>query len=224
MFEAEIEMEKRSAFLPLLLMVCLVAGIVGMVTYVVFQVRSKTPLTAQQASGIVAAALQGPGPAVIHFHTGLVKPNVDEQPGDSRYRLLEKAGIVKSAKAARGAEMISLTPAGERLMQPIPGFKTWKEPNGLFSYQVPLAERQLVSITAITMSGVNNATVEYTWKWLPNQMGNVFDAGGSLVKSFNLWDRQSLIDKYEADFYRGNPTKSTLAFARTDRGWKISAQ
>ena len=26
MFEAEIEMEKRSAFLPLLLMVCLVAG------------------------------------------------------------------------------------------------------------------------------------------------------------------------------------------------------
>ena len=74
------------------------------------------------------------------------------------------------------------------------------------------------------MSGVNNATVEYKWKWLPNQMGDVFDAGGSLVKSFNLWDRQSLIDKYEADFYRGNPTKSTLAFARTDRGWKISAQ
>ena len=101
-----------------------------MVTYVVFQVRAKTPLTAQQASGIVAAALQGPGPAVIHFHTGLVKPNVDEQPGDSRYRLLEKAGIVKSAKAARGAEMISLTPAGERLMSRLPGFKTWKEPNG----------------------------------------------------------------------------------------------
>ena len=55
-------------------------------------------------------------------------------------------------------------------------------------------------------------------------MGDLFDAGGSLVKSFDLWDRQTLIDRYEADFHHGNPTKSTLAFARTDRGWKILAQ
>ncbi len=224
MFEAEVEMEKRSAFLPLLLMVCLVAGILGMVTYVVFQVRSKTPLTAQEASPTVAAALQGPGPAVIHFHTGLVKPSVIEQPEDSHYRLLQKAGILKLAKAARGAEMVSLTPAGERLTTTIPGVKKSKEIDGTVAYQVPLAERQLVSVNDITMIGVNNATVEYTWKWVPNQMGDVFDAGGPLVKSFNLWDRQTLIDKFEADFYRGSPTKSTLAFARTDRGWRISAQ
>jgi hypothetical protein len=224
MFEAEIEMERRSAFLPVLLMVCLIAGIVGMVAYVVFQVRAKTPLNAQEASGIVAAALEGPGPAIIHFRTGLVKPGVNEQPGDSRYRLLEKAGVLKSAKAARGKEMISLTPAGERLVTVIPGSKKWKETDGTWSYQVPLAQRQLVSIADITMMGVNNATVAFTWKWVPNQMGDLFDAGGSLVKSFNLWDRQTLIDKYEADFYHGDPTKSTLAFARTDRGWKISAQ
>ncbi|HXR16589.1 MAG TPA: hypothetical protein VN777_10365 [Terriglobales bacterium] len=224
MFEAELEMEKRSAFLPLLLMVCLVAGIVGMVTYVVFQVRAKTPLSAQQASGIVASALEGPGPAIIHFRTGLVKPSPDEQPADSRYRLLEKAGIVKSAKEAHGAELISLTPVGEHLLATLPGSKKWRETDGTFSYQVPLAQRQLVGISDITMIGVNNATVEYTWKWIPNQMGDVFDAGGSLVKSFNIWDRQTLIDKYEADFYHGNPTKSMLAFVRTDRGWKISAQ
>jgi hypothetical protein len=52
----------------------------------------------------------------------------------------------------------------------------------------------------------------------------VFDAGGSLVKGFNIWDRQNLINKFEADFYHGNPTKSTLTLARTDHGWKISAE
>ena len=61
MFEAEVEMERRSSILPLLLMMCLVAGIVGLATYVLFQVRGKTPLRAQDASGIVTAALQGPG-------------------------------------------------------------------------------------------------------------------------------------------------------------------
>ncbi|HWY57676.1 MAG TPA: hypothetical protein VNZ03_24665 [Terriglobales bacterium] len=224
MFEAEVEMERRSSFLPMLLLVCLVAAIAGMVTYVVFQVRAKTPLSAQEANGIVAAALQGPGPAIIHFRSGLVVSSVAEKPGDPNYRLLEKAGIVKLAKAPHGAELISVTPGGERLVTAIPGFKKWKEADGTFTYQVPLAQRQLVNVTAVNMIGVNNATVEYTWKWVPNQMGDLFDAGGPQVKGFNLWDRQTLINKYEADFYHGNPTKSTLALARTDRGWNISTQ
>jgi hypothetical protein len=224
MFEAEVEMEKRSSFLPMLALVCLIAAIGGMVAYVVIQVRSKTPLSAQEASGIVAATLQGPGPATIHFHTGLVMPSVIEKPGDPHYRLMEKAGLVKLAKAARGGEMIALTPAGERLMTTLPGFKKWKETDGTFSYQVPLAQRQLVSIADITMNGVDNATVAYTWKWVPNQLGEVFDAGGPLVKSFNLWERQTLINKYKAAFYHGSPTKSTLALARTDRGWRISTE
>jgi hypothetical protein len=224
MFEAEVEMERRSSFLPMLLLVCLVAAIAGMVTYVVFQVRSKTPLSAQEANGIVAAALQGPGPAVIHFRSGLVVSSVAEKPGDPNYRLLEKAGIVKLAKAPHAAELISVTPGGERLVTTIPGFKKWKEADGTFTYQVPLAQRQLVNIAGITTIGVNNATVEYTWKWMPNQMGDLFDAGGPLVKGFNLWDRQTLINKYESDFYHASPTKSTLALARTDQGWKISTQ
>jgi hypothetical protein len=224
MFEAEVEMERRSSFLPMLLLVCLVAAIAGMVTYVVFQVRSKTPLSAQEANGIVAAALQGPGAAVIHFRSGLMVSSVAEKPGDPNYRLLEKAGIVKLAKAPHGAELISVTPGGERLVTTIPGFKKWKEADGTFTYQVPLAQRQLVNIAGITTTGVNNASVEYTWKWVPNQMGDLFDAGGPLVKGFNLWDRQTLINKYEADFYHAVPTKSTLALARTDQGWKISTQ
>jgi hypothetical protein len=131
---------------------------------------------------------------------------------------------LKVAKAARGGEMVTLTPGGERLVGGLPGFKKWKETDGTFCYQVPLAQRRLVSISDVTMSGVNNAIVEYTWKWVPNQMGDLFDAGGPLVKSFNLWERQTLINKYEADFYHGSPTKSTLALVRSDQGWRISAQ
>jgi hypothetical protein len=224
MFEAEVAMERRSSFLPMLLLVCLVAAIGGMVAYVVLQVRAKTPLSAQQANGIVTATLQGPGPAVIHFRSGLVVSSVAEKPGDPNYRLLEKAGIVKLAKAPRGAEFISVTPGGERLVSAIPGFKKWKEADGTFTYQVPLAQRQLVNVSAINMTGVNNAVIDYTWKWVPNQMGDLFDAGGPLVKGFNLWDRQTLINKYEADFYHAIPTKSTLALARTDQGWKIATQ
>jgi hypothetical protein len=224
MFEAEVEMERRSSFLPMLLMVCLVAAILGMVTYVAFQVRTRTPLNAQEATRVVETVLQGPGAAVLHFRSGLVVSSVAEKPGDPNYRLLEKVGIVKLAKAPHGAELISVTPAGERLVSAIPGFKKWKEADGTFTYQVPLAQRQLVSIADIKMTAVNNATVQYTWKWVPNQMGDLFDAGGPTVKSFNLWDRQTLINKYEADFYHGSPSKSTLTLARADQGWKISAE
>jgi len=224
MFEAEVEMERRSSFLPLLLMICLVAAIVGLATYVLFQVRAKTPLSAQEASGLVAATLQGPGPAIIHFRTGLVKASDEVKPEDPNYRLLEKAGIVKLAKAPRGAVQVSITPEGERLLSAIEGFQKSKEPDGTFSYQAPLAERQFVSIAGVTMIGVNGATVDYNWKWVPNPLGEVFDAGGPLVKSFNLWERQTLINKYEVDFYNGSPAKSTLALVRADHGWKIPAR
>jgi hypothetical protein len=222
MFEAEVEMEKRSSFVPLLLMLCLLALIVGTVAYVLFQVRGKTPLSAQEASGIVTAALQGPGPAIIHFRTGLVRN--DEKLPDPNYRLLEKAGIVKLGKAAQGSVLVSLTPEGERLLTGIPGCTKSKEADGTFSYRAPLAQRQFVSIAGVNMNGADNAIVEYNWKWLPNQLGDVFDAGGPLVKSFNFWERQTLINKYEVDFYHGNPTKSTLALARNNREWKIPAR
>ncbi len=222
MFEAEIEMEKRSSFMPLLLMLCLVAGIVGLATYVILQVRGKTPLSAQEANGIVTAALQGPGPAIIHFRTGVVKN--DEKLPDPNYRLLEKARIVKLAKAAPGSVLVSLTPEGERLLTGIPGCKKSKEADGTFSYQAPLAQRQFVSIAGVSMNGTDNAIVEYNWKWVPNQLGEVFDAGGPLVKSFNMWERQTLINKYAVGFYHGDPTKSTLALARNGRGWKIPAR
>ncbi len=224
MFEAEVEMERRSSFLPLLLMMCLLAAIVGLGAYVLLQVRGTTPLSAEEASGIVTATLQGPGPAIIHFRTGLVKPTAEEKPEDPNYRLLEKAGIVKLAKAPHGAVQVSLTPAGERLLTALPGFKKEKEADGTFSYKAPLAQRQFLSVAGVNMIGPSSATVDYNWKWVPNELGNVFDAGGSLAKSFNTWDRQTLINKYEVDFYNGSPTRSTLALVKNGREWKAAGR
>jgi len=44
------------------------------------------------------------------------------------------------------------------------------------------------------------------------------------VKSFNLWERQTLINEYEVDFYNAGPAKSTLALARNGKTWKLAAQ
>jgi len=224
MFEAEVEMERRSSFLPLLLMFCLVAAIAGLVGYVILQVREKTPLTAQQANAVATAAIQAHGPTVIHFRTGLVKSSDDEKPGDPNYRLLEKAGIVKLAKAPKDAVQVTITPQGEELLASLQGVKKANEADGTVLYQAPIAQRQLVAIAGIEMVGVNGATVDYTWKWLPNRLGDVFDAAGPLVKGFNMWERQTLINKYQADFYHGDPTKSTVAVTRNGREWKLPGQ
>ncbi|MFZ0687098.1 MAG: hypothetical protein WAM89_16265 [Terriglobales bacterium] len=224
MFEAELEMEKRSSVLPLLLMMCLVVAIVGLIGYVVLQARAQTPLSAQEATPIVAAAVHGPGSAVIHFRTGVVKPSDDEKPGDVNYRLLEKAGLVKLAKGAKDSVAVSITPEGEKLIGGLAGVEKSKEADGTFLYKVPLAERQFVSVAGVNMIGPNSATVEYNWKWTPNQLGNVFDAGGTLVKGFNMWERQTLINKYEVDFYNAGPTRSTVALLRNGKEWKTTGQ
>jgi hypothetical protein len=222
-FEAEVKMEKQSSVLPLLLLLSLMAAVLGVVAYVVLEIRARQPLSTREAGSVVESILKAQGPAVIHFHGGLVMPSVDEKPRDPHYRLLEKIGVVKTAKTAGGGTMVTLTPAGERLAS-IPGFKKWKNADKTISYAIPLAERQLVEISNITMTGVNDASVQYAWKWVPNQLGNDFDAAGTLVKSFNTWDRATLIEKYGADFYHGDPTRASINLVRTDKGWKIATE
>ena len=52
----------------------------------------------------------------------------------------------------------------------------------------------------------------------------MFDAAGGQVKVFNTWDRATLIEKYGADFYHGDPTRATVNLVRTDKGWKIATE
>jgi hypothetical protein len=55
-------------------------------------------------------------------------------------------------------------------------------------------------------------------------MGDLLDASGPLVKGFNTWDRGTLIDKYNAKFYHGTPTKAVMAFSMGDKGWRIATE
>ncbi|HVO63527.1 MAG TPA: hypothetical protein VMT53_21565 [Terriglobales bacterium] len=217
MFEQEVELEKReSSVVPLLLIVAMIILIVGTAGYFVWQNRQV--LSTADAGNAISTVLRDQGPATVRFHVGMVKPSVAEKPEDPHYRLLEKAGIVKLGKSKDRVYPVALTMDGEKLLAQIPDVSKTKEKDGTDVYVVPLAERRLVEVSKVTMNSPTRATVVYSWKWEPNRLGNLFDASGSLVKSFNTWDRATLIDKYGVDFYHGDPTKVQIVLSKPDRG------
>ena len=223
MFEQELEMEKRNSAVPLLLIVSLILAIVGVAGYFVLQ--SRKVLTNQEAAEVAASVLKLQGPATVRFHTGIIKSSVADKPHDPHYRLLEKAGLVRIGKDTgpyKTTTPIEMTDQGKRLLEEIPGVIKGSEKDGTQIYTVPLAERKLIAVTKVNMVNPTQALVDITWKWEPNKLGNLFDASGSMVKQFNTWDRATLIQKYGADFYHGDPTKVTLSMIKGDNGWKIA--
>ena len=222
MFEQELEMEEREASaIPLLLIVALIVGIVGVAGYFLWQ--NMQVLTPQEAATVINAA-DAQRPAMIDVHVGKVTASVAVKPHDPNYRLLEKAGVLKVGKDQGRITPVILTPQGERQFQEIVGVKKTKEEDGTERYAVPIAERKLVEISKVTMVNPSQAIVEFTWKWDPNQLGEVFDASGPLVKSFNTWERGTLIQKYEANFYHANPVRTTVALAKAGKRWEIAAE
>ena len=226
MFEQEIELEKRtSSVVPLLLIVALILAIVGMAGYYIIQNRKV--LTMQEATTIAASVLQDQGPVMLRFHTGLVKSSVDDSGHAPHYRLLEKAGLIKLGKdtGTYGTTTpVTLTPAGEELLRRIPDVSKSDEKDGSVVYLVPVAERKLVEVSNIKMISPIRATIDMTWKWNTNQLGDLLDAAGPMVKSFNTWDRATLIQKHGANFYHDPPTKVTLALDKTDKGWQTATE
>ena len=224
MFEQELEMEKRnSSVVPLLLIVTLILVIVGVSGYYVLQ--SRKVLTNQEAAEVAVSVLKLQGPATVRFHTGIIKSSIDDKPHDPHYRLLEKAGLVRVGKDSgtyKTITPIELTDQGKRLLEDIPGVTKGSEKDGTQIYSVPLADRKLIAVTKVTMVNPTVALVDITWKWEPNKLGNLFDASGSMVKAFNTWDRATLIQKYGADFYHGDPTRVTLSMTKGDNGWQIA--
>lgn len=223
MFEQEIEMEKHgSSVVPLLLISALILAVVGAAAY--FVIQSRQVLPAPEATNIVTQVIQAQGPATVHFHTGKVEPSMNDKPEDPHYRLLAKLGLVTIGKPKGMAYPVALTPKGQELLKQIPGVKQSMERDGTEAYLVPLADRKLVSISKITMTGTGRATVEYIWKWEPNTLGESFDASGAAVKSFNTWDRGTLIRKYGAGFYHDAPQKAAIATVKEDKGWQLATE
>jgi len=224
MFEQEIEMEQRqSSVVPLLLIVAMILAMLIVAGYYVVENRKVLPTA--EAGNLIAESLKADGPATLHFETGRVIATVQEKPHDPNYRLLEKAGLLKIDKAQGRVTPVDLTPTGRKQLAAIPGvIQTNDAKDQTTSYIVPMAERKLVGTPKVTMTGMGRATAEFAWAWEPNQIGELLDAAGPLVKSFNTWDRGTLIDKYGAKFYHAEPTKAVIAFVKTDKGWQIANQ
>lgn len=226
MFEQELELESKNSIVPLLLIVALILCIVGVAGYYV--VQNRKVLTMQEATTLATSILEQQGPATVRFHTGFVKSSVDDNPQGVHYRLLEKAGLVKLGKptGTYGTTIpIVLTTAGQEMLKRIQGVTTAQEKDGTELYLVPLAERKLVTISKINMISPTRATITMSWNWKTNPLGELFDAAGPEVKSFNTWDRATLIQKYGADFYHAAPTEVTIALAKTQQGvWQVATE
>jgi len=224
MFEQETELEKhQSGIVPLLLIVALLAGVVGVLGYYLWE-NKQTVLTPERATKVVVAALQEQGPVAIQFYTGAVTSSVDVHPRDPNYRLLQKAGWLDLGKDKGRVTPVTLTPKGEQLLQQISGVQKMEQKDKTIAYRVPIAERRLVEVSNIKVVAPTRALVEYTWKWAPNQLGDVFEASGPLVQSFSTWERGTLIQKYGVDFYHAAPTRVVLALMKTDKGWQVATE
>ena len=224
MFEQEAELEKhQSGIVPLLLVVGLLLAGLGSLGYYLWQ-NKQTVLNRERATAVINASLRTQGPASIQFYTGQVTASVNVHPRDPNYVLLEKAGWLKLEKDKGNVTPVVLTAKGEQMLQQIPGVQKTEEKDKTTLYRVPIAERQLVEVSRINLIAPIRANVEYSWKWAPNQLGEVFDASGPLVQSFTSWQRASLIQKYGADFYHGAPTKVVIALTKSDNTWQVATE
>ena len=224
MFEQEIELEKKqSSAVPLLIIVTLIVALVGITVY--FLNESRKVLTPAEAAQVVTKILGDQGPTTVSFHTGLLEERFDESSTDARYKLLEKAGVLTVKKERKGDKSrVTLTPQGEELLKQIPGVKKTDEDNGIESYVVPLATRKLLSVSKVTMSGPERATIAYSWRWEPNALGQHFDASGGKLSDFNTYDRVALIDKFGARFYDEPPTSVATVVVKGSQGWQIATE
>lgn len=220
MFAAEVAMEKNSSSIgPLIMILALVAVVGGAIFYFVKGSREKLSLPV--ATTAVNQILKAQGEGKVTFSVGTLVSSVNEKPNDPHYQLLAKAGILNVSKKSYNTNIVSLTPAGEKLLGEINGVEKGKNGDDHVTYTVPLATREIVQIDKITMIKPHLARVDYTWKWVPNRIGKDFDASGDLVHNFNTWERGNLIKNYGVDFYTAAPTAASVVLMEAKEGvWK----
>lgn len=220
MFEQELELEKKSSWGPLILVIALVGTIVGVIGYYAFQL--KKGLSQAEATAIVERQLRAKAPTVS-FRSGKVEASGAEQPKDPHYKVLQKAGLLTVKDVNWQTNIVTVTEGGEKTFASIQGFSKKTNADNTLTYVVPLATRKLLKIDSITIVNPTSARVEYEWQWVPNQIGDLFDLGGENLKSYTTWDHQKLIDKYGADFYHSASKKEVLNLVKGDKGWELAS-
>lgn len=222
-FEREIELEKgESSAIPFLIITVLVFAVASAVIY--FVLAPRKVLSVPEATQLVTDVLNAQGTTTVRFHTGLVKERRDESPRDSRYRLLEEAGVLKIGTPAGSRTPIALTERGSAILSEIPGVKRSKEADGTVAYVVPLADRQLVDVANVSMDGPDRATIEYTWQWQPNALGKSFDRLGPAIALMRAEDQLELVNRFGARYYHEVPKREVIRTIKSPQGWRVVPQ
>ncbi len=221
MFEEEIAMEKKSSSFGPLLIIAAVALAIGSVVF--FLVREmRKGMTQEEAVAAATQIVQKRGPAVVRFRTGLLFQSADVKPNDPNYKVLERAGLIKTAKGKDGGTKVDLTPAGEQLLKDVPGV-TKKERSESTEYTLPLAARTLLTVSDLKVPTGNTASFVYTWKYEPTKAGEIFNAAGPYAAKLTQWERINLIKDYGADyFYENTQPPVKVSLVRTDKGWQVA--
>ena len=224
MFEQELEMEKKqSAAVPLLLIIAMIVGLVGVSGY--FLVQSRKVLSPTEANQVVNDVLKTQGPTTVAFHIGEVKERSDESVKDARYRVLQRSGVISIGKTRGERTRVSLTPHGDELLKQIAGVTRTKNDDGEEALVVPLATRQLIQVFKVKMNGPERAAIQYSWKWQTNAVGENFDVSSGKLSSFNTWDRIALIDKFGARSYQDPPVTVVASVVKTQQGsWQLATE
>lgn len=220
MFEEELELEKQSSNIgPMIMIAALVLILVGGVGFMIFQ--SKRTLKPEDAAKVITQNLQARGPATTSFQTGSLGWS---EANESHYLVLEKAGLVSVGKPDKNAHKpVKLTADGEKAIAAFPEFAPQKDKDGTATYKLPLATRKLVKVNTVTMQTPSVAIVEYTWKWEPNKMGEIFDASGKQMQALSSWQRASVIQKHGGDYYSELKTMK-VRIVNGSKGWQVATE
>jgi len=153
-------------------------------------------LTRRLAADLISASNTFTTPLQYLLQTGVVSNKDYLAP---EYLVLQHHGWISAASAPCPAGLVPppcwdilLTPSGvDTVRALIPADAADKQ-----SFAIPVARRELLSITGITKQG-NAADVEFTWRWIPlNEIGAAL---------------------YSSDLH----SKSTVAFRDYDDGWRL---
>jgi hypothetical protein len=221
--QREIELERgESNAVPFLIITVVVFAVAAAVLH--FVLESQKLLSVEQATQLVTSALNAQEPSTVRFHTGLVKDRPGESPRDARYRLLEHAGVLNIGPSTGSRTPVALTERGSEILSEIRGVKRSKEPDGSEAYVAPLAVRRLVNIANIQMEGADRATVEYTWQWQPNTLGESFDRLGPAMMFMSAQDRLDLANRFDARYYHAVPKSEVIRVTKSAHGWQVAPE
>jgi hypothetical protein len=116
----------------------------------------------------------------------------------------------------------------ERYMITEKGKQMWQEANlPANETAVPIASRQFIEITGLASQSENIIQAEFTWKWVPNEIGKSLDAASEefrklpekikqdLIAPGGLKSRNQTISSWEG------VKQGKAAFQKYDSGWRL---